>query len=86
MSFEELGLHGGCSVDANQPGLPWAQVGKAVRNPGRPENDVAGAALDGFVADPDQDMALENDEGFVVGVLVQLGSLTDVVVHEEKRH
>lgn len=46
-----------------------------MRGTGWPDDDVAGSAFDGFIADPDQDAALEDDEGLVVGMLMQLGSL-----------
>ena len=48
-----------------------------MRDAGGPDDDVPGAAFDGFVADLNQDMALEDDEGFVVRVVVQLRSLND---------
>jgi hypothetical protein len=55
-----------------------------VRDTGRTDDDVAGPAIDGFVADPDLDMALEDDEGLVVRVMVQLGTLTGLVMYEEE--
>ena len=56
-----------------------------MRGIGWPDDDVAGPAFDGFIADPDQDATLEDDEGLVVGMLMQLRSLARLVVHEEKR-
>src|SRR5215469_7345973 len=86
MSLEELGLHLGRRMDAYQPGSLWAEVGEAVRHAGRPDHDVAWTALDGFVANLHEDVAFEDDKGLVVGVVVQLGPLPWVVVHEEERH
>src|SRR6266567_865411 len=85
-SFNELGLHGGCGVDANQPGAAGSEVGEAVRHAGRADDDVARPALDGFVADLYQNVAVQDDEGLVVGMMVQLGSLAGLIVHEEERH
>jgi hypothetical protein len=86
LSLEELGLHGWCGVDAHQPCPPGAEVSEAVRDAGRADDDVAGPALDGLIADPDKDVAFQDDESLVVGVVVQLGSLAGLVVHEEERH
>ena len=56
-----------------------------MRGIGWPDDDVAGSAFDGFIADPDQDATFEDDEGLVVRMLRQLGSLARLVVHEEER-
>jgi hypothetical protein len=67
-------------VDAHQPGPFWAEVSKAVRGIGWPGDDVAGSAFDGFIADPDQDATLEDDEGLVVGMGVNPVCVSDRVV------
>ncbi len=66
------------------PGPAGAKVGEAMRDAGRADDDVAGPAFDRFLADPDQDAALQDDEGLVVRVMMQLGPLTRPVVHEEE--
>ena len=71
-SVLELGLHGRCGVDANQPGLARAEVGEAVRDVRWPDDDVAWPAFDGLVTHLDQDAALQDDERLVVGMVVQL--------------
>jgi hypothetical protein len=45
-------------MDAHEPGRSGAKIGKGVRDAGRAYDDVAGPAVDGFVADPDLDVAL----------------------------
>src|SRR5215471_13483703 len=85
-SVHPLGLHLGGRVDADEPGRAWPAVGEAVRGAGRADDDVPGAAFEALVADPDQDAALQDDEGLVVGVVMQAGPLAGPVVHEEERH
>jgi len=60
-------------VDAHWPGPAGAKGGDAMRDAGRADDDVAGPAFGRFLADPDQDAALQDDEALVVGVLMQLG-------------
>src|SRR5215468_891744 len=85
-SVHPLGLHLGSRVDAHESGRARPAVGEAVRGAGRADDDVAGAALEALVADPDQDVSLQDDEGLVVGVAMQVGPVAGLVVHEEERH
>jgi len=39
-----------------------------------------------LAADPDHDVALQDDEGLVVGMLMQVRSIAGPVVHEKERH
>ena len=47
LSWQELGLHGWCGVDACQPWPPGAEVGGTMGDAGRAENDAARPARDG---------------------------------------
>src|SRR5215470_17093602 len=85
-SVHPLGLHLGGRVDTDEPGRARPAVGEAVRGAGRADDDVPGATFEALVADPDQDVALQDDEGLVVGVAMQVGPLPGLVVHEEERH
>src|SRR5580704_16541723 len=82
----ELGLHGGCGMDADQLGLARAEVGEAVWDIRRPDHDVARPAFDGFVAPLDRGAARQDHEGLVLRVVVQLRALARIVVHQEERH
>ena len=62
-------------MDAHEPGRARPAVGEAVRDAGRADDDVSGTAVEALVADPDQDAALQDDEGLVVGVVMQVGSV-----------
>src|SRR6266516_3100111 len=85
-SVHPFGLHRGGRVDAHEPGRARPAVGEAVRDAGRADDDVSGTAFEALVADPDQDAALQDDEGLVVGVVMQVRPLAGPVVHEEERH
>jgi len=39
-----------------------------------------------LVADPDHNVALQDDESLVVGVLMQVRPIAGPVMHEEERH
>src|SRR5436309_2380946 len=74
------------AADAPGPGPARSAVGETVRGAGRPDDDVAGAAFERLVADMDCNVALQDDEGLVVGVVMHAGALARPVVHEKERH
>jgi hypothetical protein len=73
-------------MDAYQPGRAGSGIGEPVWHPGRANDDVARAAIENLIPDGDPDRALEDDKGLVIGMVVQPGSLTGLVMHQEERH
>jgi hypothetical protein len=55
-----------------------------VRHPGRADHDVACATFEGLVADGDPDVALQDDEGLVVGMMMQPWPLARLVMHQKE--
>src|SRR5215468_510891 len=72
-------------MDANQLRPIRAKVEEPVRDIRWTDDDVAWPAFDGLLADLYQDVAFQDDERLVVGVVVQLRPLTWLVMHDEER-
>lgn len=79
-------MHDRCGVDAHKPRPPRPEVGKAVRNTRRADDDVARPAVDGFLADAYPDAALQDDKGLIIWMVVQRRTLAGLVMHQEERH
>jgi hypothetical protein len=71
-------------MDAHQPGRAGSQIGESVRHAGRADDDVARAAIEDLIPDADSDAALEDDKGFVIGMVMQPRSLAGLIAHQEE--
>ncbi len=70
-------------MDADESGLARSAAGEAVRSVGRSGDDVTWTAVEGLFADRHQDVAIQDHEGLVVGVVMQAGSLAGPVVPDD---
>jgi hypothetical protein len=84
--FQPLRLHSGYRVDADLLEPPGTQADELVRRPGRDHDDLPCSRLDRLLADGEADPPALNDEGFFVGMQVQLGARPGRVAAEEERH
>ena len=60
-------------MDADKSGLARTAVGEAVWHACRADDDVAWTAFEGLIADPDQDVTLQDYERLVVRMVMQVG-------------
>src|SRR5215208_4059155 len=72
-------------MDVDVPGPSSAGVDELVRRAGRGDHDLAAGGLDSVLAHREGELALLHHEDLLVGVLVQIRSLTWDRVREEER-
>src|SRR5215211_8999794 len=72
-------------MDVDMPGASDTGIHELVRCAGRGDHDLSTGSLDGLVAHREGELALLHNEYLIVGVLVQIRSLTGDRVRKEKR-
>jgi hypothetical protein len=83
--FEPIGDHSAAGVDVDLPSPPGTGVDELVWRAGRDNHDLAAGGLDGVLSHREGQLALLHHEDLIVGVLVQIRSLTGGRVGKEER-
>src|SRR5215218_2720994 len=84
--FEPIGDHSAAGVDVDVPGPPGTGDDELVWRAGRSDSDLATGGLNGVLSHREGELALLHHEDLIVGVLVQIRSLTGGCVGKEERH
>src|SRR5215212_8135223 len=83
--FEPIGDHSAAGVDVDVPSPPGTGVDELVWRAGRGDHDLAAGGLKGILSHREGQLALLHHEDLIVGVLVQIRSLTGGRVRKEER-
>src|SRR5215203_6367282 len=83
--FEPIGDHSAAGVDVDVPSPPGTGVDELVWRAGRGDHDLAAGGLNGVLSHREGELALLHHEDLIVGVLVQIRSLTGGRVRKEER-